>query len=170
MPVLSLRAEAADDRALLRRVYASTRAAELALTDWTDEVKAGFVEQQFTAQHAYYREHYPEAAFDVVLLDGLPIGRFYVQRWPDEIRLIDVALLPEVRNRGLGGELLAGLLAEARASGRRVTIHVEVFNPALRLYERLGFRKIDDRGPYQLMEWRPQPPETAPVCGIRDDS
>jgi ribosomal protein S18 acetylase RimI-like enzyme len=163
VPALALRPATAADRPLLLRIYASTREGELALTDWSDEAKAAFVEQQFTAQHAYYREYYPEAAFDVVLLDGEPIGRLYVQRWPDEIRLIEVALLPEARNRGLGGKLVADLLAEARATGRRVTIHVEIFNPALRLYARLGFRKIADRGPYQLMEWRAAPNEDAPA-------
>ncbi|MGH9361299.1 MAG: GNAT family N-acetyltransferase [Thermoanaerobaculia bacterium] len=153
---LSLRPVREDDRELLYRVYAGTREEELALvTDWTEEAKERFLRQQFTAQDAYYRENYPGAEWSVVLRDGEPVGRLYVHRRPAEIRLMDIALLPEHRGGGLGSALLEELLAEARAAGKPLTIHVEVYNPALRLYERLGFRKKEDKGVYWLMEWTP---------------
>ena len=139
-------------------MYASTREPELAtVVDWDAAQKAAFVQMQFDAQHAYYQEHYEGAAFDVILVGGQPAGRLYLHRRDDEIRIMDIALLPEYCNRGIGTTLLKGLQAEAAATGKPLRIHVEKFNPALRLYERLGFRQIDDRGVYLFMEWRREP-------------
>lgn len=149
----SLRPVTDDDRELLLRVYGSTRVDELALVDWSEAQKHAFIEMQFTAQDSHYREHYPTASFDVVVVDGAPAGRLYVDRQPDEIRIVDIALLPEHRNTGLGTRLVRMVLAEAAASDRTVTLHVEVFNPARRLYERLGFRPVADRGVHLLMAW-----------------
>ena len=121
---------------------------------WTDEEKAAFLWQQFTLQqHQYYQEHYDGATFDVILRDATPVGRLYVARWPNEIRIIDIALLPAHRKSGIGTALLNELLAEGTATGKRVTIHVERFNPAMRLYQRLGFSEVFDRGVYAMMEW-----------------
>ena len=125
------------------------------VTDWTAEQKDAFVRQQFEAQSVWYRDHYEGAQFDVILVDGEPAGRLYVHRRPNEIRLVDITLLPEYRQGGIGTSLLRDLLAEGEAAGKPVTIHVEIYNPAMRLYERLGFRPIEERGPYRLMEWRP---------------
>ncbi len=152
----SLRPIAPSDRELLYRVYASTRAEELAAVDWSADQREAFLRQQFEAQHAWYQQSYAGAAFDVVLdAAGRPAGRLYVARWPREMRLIDVALLPEFRRHGLGSALLGDLLAEAGRAGKPVTIHVERMNPALRLYERLGFRLKEDKGVYLFLEWSP---------------
>jgi ribosomal protein S18 acetylase RimI-like enzyme len=152
---LKLRPVASSDRDFLVQVYASTREEELQLIDWAADQKAAFVLMQFEAQDAYYREHYHPATFDVVEVEGEPIGRLYVARWEDEIRIMDVAVLPEHRQRGIGTALLRDLLDEAAASGKRLSIHVEKHNPARQLYERLGFAEIADRGLYVLMEARP---------------
>ncbi|HVX29235.1 MAG TPA: GNAT family N-acetyltransferase, partial [Nitrolancea sp.] len=85
--------------------------------------------------------------------DGVPAGRLYVARWANEIRIVDIALVPRFRNRGIGTQLIGEVLAEGRESGKPVTIHVETFNPALRLYQRLGFRAKEDKGVYLLLEW-----------------
>jgi ribosomal protein S18 acetylase RimI-like enzyme len=154
MPSVTLRPIGPDDMDFLLRVYRSVREEELAMVDWTEEQKAAFIRQQFEAQHGWYQEHYDGAQFDVLLVDGVPAGRLYVHRRPAEIRLVDIAFLPEFRKRGLGTSILLDLLAEGEAAGKPVTIHVEVYNPAMRLYERLGFRPIEERGPYLLMEWR----------------
>jgi GNAT superfamily N-acetyltransferase len=155
-PSVTFRPIAPDDRELLLRVYRSTREDELAtVVDWTPEMKDAFILQQFTAQHTWYQEHYEGAEFLVILVDEAPAGRLYVHRRPSEIRLVDIALLPEYRNTGLGTRLLRDLLAEGEATGKPVTIHVEIYNPAMRLYQRLGFRPIEDRGVYHLLEWRP---------------
>jgi ribosomal protein S18 acetylase RimI-like enzyme len=151
----------------LRGLYASTREEELLTLDWNEEQKDAFVRQQFSAQHAHYQAYYPAATFDLVLLDGEPAGRLYVEEWPKEIRLIDISLLPRARGLGIGSHLLAGLMERARRAGKPLTIHVEVYNRAMHLYRRLGFRKIDERGPYHLMEWAPgaagPPAGAAPV-------
>lgn len=152
---ITLRTAEPSDLPFLYRVYASTRMEELAQVDWTDEQKEAFLQMQFTAQHSHYQEYYPEAAFQVILVDGEPGGRLYVSRWPDQIRIVDIALLPEHRNAGIGSALLKDLMAEATAANKPLTIHVEQYNPAMRLYERLGFVKIGERGVYYLMEWRP---------------
>ncbi len=150
---LSVRLATAEDELLLREVYASTRAEELAVTDWSDEQKRAFCDQQFTAQDAHYRAHYPTAVYAVIEEGGVPVGRLYLDRWEREIRIMDISLLPEFRGRGTGGRLLRELQEEARGVGKALTIHVEKFNPALRLYERLGFRTKEDKGVYLLMEW-----------------
>ena len=152
-PALTLRATTAGDRDLLLRVYGSTRAEELALVDWTDAEKAQFVEMQFDAQDSYYREYYPDATFDVVLADGVPVGRLYVDRWASETRIIDIAVLPEYRGAGIGTSLLRQLMDETAGAGNKLSIHVEVNNPALRLYRRLGFVQVADTGLHLLMEW-----------------
>jgi ribosomal protein S18 acetylase RimI-like enzyme len=152
---LSLRPATPDDRDLLYRIYASTRAEEIALTDWSEGQISAFLTQQFTAQDIYYREHYPGAVFNLILLDGEPIGRLYIHRRPDEILIMDIALLPSHRNRGIGTTLLQTLQAEAAGSAKSLIIHVEQFNPARRLYTRLGFHPIAEHGVYLLMEWRP---------------
>lgn len=159
----SLRPATDEDLPFLRRVYASTRTAELATVPWTTDEKQHFLSFQFEAQHRYYHKHFPDAAFDVVLADGEPVGRLYVDRRDAEIRLIDIALLPEHRGRGIGSRLLAALLSEAARCRRPVRIHVERDNPALSLYLRLGFRAIEHGAVYDLMEWqRPDAGRPAP--------
>ena len=152
---ITLRPVGSSDRDFLLQVYAATREEELRLVDWSPDQKAAFVRMQFEAQDAYYREHYHPATFDVIEIDGEPVGRLYVARWEDEIRIIDVALLPEHRGGGIGTTLIRGLLDEAAATGRRLSIHVESHNRAQRLYERLGFEEVAEHGLYRLMEATP---------------
>ncbi len=143
-----------EDLEFLLALYASTRDEELALTDWSEETKQAFLRQQFEAQHRHYAERYPGAELALLIAGDEPIGRLYVARWEREIRLMDIALVPAWRGRGLGGRLLRELQAEAEATRRKLSVHVEIFNPARRLYERLGFRKVGETGPYWLLEWR----------------
>jgi ribosomal protein S18 acetylase RimI-like enzyme len=154
--VITLRPVRPEDRDFLFSVYASTRVEELAPVPWTEEQKAGFLRMQFDAQTTYWGEQYPEAAFSIVEVDGVPAGRSYVQRWPKEIRLVDIALLPDFRRRGIGTALLERLFVEGRERRLPVTIHVEIFNPARALYERLGFVARGEQGMYVLMEWKPE--------------
>lgn len=142
------------DRDFLASVYASTRAEELEVTGWTDDEKAGFCRMQFDAQDAHYRQHYPGARFEVIESAGVAIGRLYVDRWPREIRIMDITLLPAHRGKGVGTRLLEELREEAAASRKLLSIHVERMNPALKLYERLGFQLIEDKGVYLLLGWK----------------
>lgn len=142
-----------EDMPFLHRLYGTTRESELNRTAWSPEEKRAFIEMQFNAQHRHYQEHFGDARFDLILDDDEPIGRLYVDCRPDEIRIIDIALLPEFCGRGIGGRLIKQLIDEAGERQLPVRIHVEQFNPALRLYERLGFHKVHDEGVYFLMEW-----------------
>ena len=150
---LRLRPITPADDSFLAGLYASTRAEELAVTDWSEEDKAVFCRRQFDAQTAHYRENYPSAILQVVERGGVSIGRLYVARWEREIRIMDIALLPEHRGSGIGTQLLRELQDEARSGGKTLTIHVERFNSALRLYERLGFKQVEDKGVYLLLQW-----------------
>jgi len=143
------------DLGFLLQLYATTRADELAQVPWTDEQKAAFVVQQFQAQHAWWQEHYDGARFDLVLVDGEPAGRLYVDVWTREIRIIDIAMMPTYRNGGIGTMLLERVFAEGDAAGKPVSIHVEVFNPARRLYSRLGFVETGAHGDVYILMERP---------------
>ncbi len=144
-----------EDKNFLRSLYASTREEELALTDWDDLQKEAFIGMQFEAQHSFYHEQFPNAEFQLILLDKEPIGRLYIDKREDEFRIIDIALLKEYRNKGIGSTLLKDILSRSSLASLPVRIHVEQFNPALTLYNRLGFHRIEENGVYYLMEWRP---------------
>lgn len=147
------------DLPFLAEVYASTRREELAPVPWTDDQKTRFLRWQFDNQHRYYQEYYPACEFLVVEKPNgsspEPIGRLYVDRWPDQIRLVDIALHPSHRGAGHGSALLRSIMAEGRASRLAVSIHVEANNPAMSLYRRLGFAHVDTNGVYHLMRWEP---------------
>jgi ribosomal protein S18 acetylase RimI-like enzyme len=139
----------------LLTLYGTTREEELKQVDWTPEQKAAFVRHQFEAQHRHWRENYLDTSWDLILSDGEPIGRLYVARWPQDIRIVDIALMPEHRGSGIGTRLIRELFVEADESGRKVSIHVEMYNPARRLYERLGFVQAGEHGVYLRMERPP---------------
>ena len=143
---MDLRAATAQDYEFLLAVFASTREQEMAIVPWTQEQKDAFLTMQFKAQDTYYRSQYPGSEFLVILAPDGPAGRLYVQRTDQEILLLDISLLPSHRKRGMGTRLLLDLQAEARSSRKPLRIHVERMNPAMALYERLGFRRIEDLG------------------------
>jgi ribosomal protein S18 acetylase RimI-like enzyme len=151
--MLSLRPITPEDDSFLAGLFASTRAEELAMTGWSDEVKAVFCRRQFDAQSAHYRKHYTDASFDIIERDGAAAGRLLVWRSGEEILIVDIALLPEHRGAGIGTKLLRDLQDEARSAGKSLTIHVERFNRALQLYQRLGFKIVEEGEVYLLMRW-----------------
>jgi ribosomal protein S18 acetylase RimI-like enzyme len=143
------------DLPFLARLYASTRAEELAPVPWPPEQKAAFLDMQFRAQHTHYLKYYAAAQRLVILRAGEPVGRLYLERGAREHCIVDIAFMAEHCGRGLGGALVGDILAEAAAAGKCVTIHVEKNNPAMRLYRRLGFVAVEDKGVYDLMRWTP---------------
>lgn len=152
MPGFGLRPVVDDDRPFLVDLYGSVREPELAHLPWDDAVKGAFVEQQFAAQDEHYRTNYPGATLDVIEVGGERAGRLYVHRGPSDIRIMDIAIAPAFRGRGIGTALLHGLIEEAEESGRKLSIHVEMNNRAKRLYERLDFEPAGEHGVYVLME------------------
>ena len=150
----TLRSITPSDNEFLYRLYASTRAAEMALVDWSDSQVEDFLRMQFHAQSTHYCKHFPATRFDLIELDGAPIGRLYVDEREDAIHVIDIALLPEYQGRGIGGGYLQWMIDRAIASQRKVTIYVESNNPAMNLYKRLGFKRIKDEGVYWFMQWQ----------------
>ncbi|HEV2864708.1 MAG TPA: GNAT family N-acetyltransferase [Pyrinomonadaceae bacterium] len=154
--VITLRPVTGDDYEEMVRVYASTRADELALVPWDDAQKLAFCRMQYEAQKKDYDARFPGAEYDVLMLDGRTAGRVWIGRDEREIRLLDIALLPWARNRGVGTAIFGRLIEEARASGLRLRHMVFAQNfDALRFYERLGFVVFEDLGGYKHMEWRP---------------
>lgn len=153
---IQLRAETDKDLNFLFDVYASTREEELRSVPWDQNQLAQFLKMQFDAQRRSYRQTFPSASFDVIMRNGIDCGRLYVDLTDQETRIIDIAILPAHRGLGIGTFLIGRILSDANDSRRIVRIHVEKSNRALRLYERFGFKKIEDKQIYWLMEWRPK--------------
>jgi len=151
----ALRPETDDDIPFLTRLYASTRAEELKVVPWSEEQKQAFLADQFRAQRLHYRQHFKSCAFDVIERGGLPAGRLYLEPRGSRLHIVDIALMPEWRGQGIGSAILRALQERAHGLGLGVGIMVEVFNPARRLYRRLGFVETADHGVYLEMEWRP---------------
>lgn len=148
------RVEPADDEFLFE-VYASTRADELAAAGWADAQKEAFLRSQFAAQQQHYRGRFPGGEHQVIVRDGRPIGRVYVAGSDDEIRILDISLLPQDRSAGVGTALLKKIMARAEKAGKPARIYVENYNRSVGLFERLGFRRVEDTGAHYLLEWRP---------------
>jgi ribosomal protein S18 acetylase RimI-like enzyme len=151
---LSLRTVTAADEPFLKRLYASTRPAEHAALGADAAAWDTFVGFQLTAQDRSYRAHHPDASFDVVLEAGEPVGRLIVDRGPEQFTVLDISLLAESRNRGLGTQLLSALIGEARDAAVAVGLHVERGNErALALYRRLGFRTVGEGELHLELAW-----------------
>ncbi len=143
---VSLRPVSADDEAFLQAVYATTRAEEMKHVPWNEAQQAAFLQMQFKAQKHHYETRCPDARHDIILFDSQSVGRLYVDRREHEIHVLDIALLPEYRGRGIGSSLIKALMEEASAAGKSLTIYVESFNPSQTLFARLGFHEIESDG------------------------
>lgn len=144
------------DLPFVAELYASTRREEVAMTDWPPEMQAAFLAHQHTAQHSHYSIHFADAEWLILEREAEAIGRLYLRDEPDSLHIIDISLLPDSRGQGIGGAVLCDILAHAQTLGKGVSIHVEKNNPARRLYQRLGFAMVEDRGVYDLMRAQPQ--------------
>lgn len=160
---IGLAEETGDDLDFLRALYASTRCEELAPLPWSEAEKRAFTDQQFALQRRQYREHYAGAEWLLIRRAGERIGRLYLKRSAGELRLMDIALLPEARNAGLGTRLTRTLLAWADQLDLPVTLHVEPFNRACRLYQRFGFAYTRSTGIYHLLRREPGAAEVADI-------
>lgn len=152
---LELREEVAADSGFVEVLYADTRRDELAPLAWPESAKRDFLAGQCRLQHDHYRQHYVGAQFLIIVRGALPIGRLYVHATAHEIRIMDIALLHPHHGRGTGSALVKALQIQAMQRGIAVTLHVEPANPAQRLYGRLGFALIENRGVYDFLGWTP---------------
>ena len=153
---IDLRAVNVDDADFLYSVYASTRSDEMKLTDWSEEQKEAFLHMQFNAQTEHYSIYYPNAEYKIIEHDGVPAGRLTVENRSDHYLIMDIALLPKYRGSGIGTFLVEQLKQEAARLNLPLVLRVEFFNPAIRLYDRLGFVKTRQvKSVYQEMVWTP---------------
>ena len=149
---ITLRDVCDEDREFLLSVYEAGRETELAMVPWDAAQRRAFVEHQFDAQDMHYRTYYEGSTHEIILFDGVPAGRLYLNR-ADQIAILDIAVLPEFRNRGIGTALIRRLKDEAATSGRVLRIYIESFNPSQKLFTDLGFAVVEDDGVMRQFVW-----------------
>ena len=154
VPAVTLRPAEPDDEPFLFSVYASTRTDELAHVPWSEAQREAFLRMQFTAQRLAYGAQFPDADQMIILDNELLIGRMLIDRRDEEVYLVDITLLAEHRGTGIGTSLMRALQREAAGAGKVVRLSVMKTNQAIRFYERLGFKKIDESSTHFHMEWR----------------
>jgi RimJ/RimL family protein N-acetyltransferase len=152
---VTLRPVVADDESLLFRLYASTRAFELSFVPWEESQKEDFLRHQFTAQQEHYKNYYRGSEHQIIISDEEAVGRIYVAREDDDIKILDITILPEKRGAGIGTPIIKELMLKAETEGLPLSIQIETFNPSARLFERLGFVPKENNGLNILFEWRP---------------
>ena len=143
------------ERDFIFEVYASTRADEMDALGWPSRQREAFLRMQFEAREAHYRQHHPEAFFQIIVVDGAAVGAICVDRRENRLQIVDIALLAAYRDNGLGSRVLQAIVDEAAKRALPVRLHVLAGNPAVRLYRRLGFNAIAEDGVHVLMEWTP---------------
>jgi GNAT superfamily N-acetyltransferase len=149
-----------DDMPFVAALYATTRERELGPSGWPDAMKAAFCDQQHRMQHAQYQATYKTAEWLIIERDGVPVGRYYLDRnEADGLLMIDLSLMPDQRGAGVGSAIFRDTIAMARAAGKPVTLYVDRFNPAAALYLRLGFRVVEELPLYLRMVWREEDQE-----------
>jgi RimJ/RimL family protein N-acetyltransferase len=161
---LHLRPERDDDGAFRFKLFCDSRPAEFALLQLDPAAFEQLMRFQFHAQTLTYRANFPNARFDIIERDGAPIGRIVVNRPGTMLHIVDQAIVPAQRNRGLGTAIMKALMDEAGQAGLPVRLKVASTNdPSMQLYLRLGFVPIHAEPLYIEMEW--QAPGTAPGQG-----
>jgi RimJ/RimL family protein N-acetyltransferase len=151
-----LRPEQPSDADFLFTLFRSHAIVDLATLPIDDATRDSLVRMQFDSQTATYRVQYPDARFDIIERDGVPIGRFVVDDNEEAACFVDFALLPELRGGGLGAAITAAMMA--RCSGRRRPVRVLVLctnEPSLRMCHRLGFVQVGRDLPFMRLEWNP---------------
>jgi ribosomal protein S18 acetylase RimI-like enzyme len=154
-PGIELRPVGPEDETFLFQVHASARERDLSLTGWNDQQKNLFLQHQFAAQNNHYQRYFPNSAHQIIMLANLRVGRLWVDRKSDEIRILDLIVLPAHRRKGIGTKLLEELQDEANGTAKPLRITLEMNNPALAQFQRFGFAITGENGPHYLLEWRP---------------
>lgn len=154
--MIRLRPVEEKDHAFIEAVFRTTREAELNLTTWNEYQKSAFISMQSAAQAADYKSKCPGARFRIVTYNNKDAGRIYTCETETGIRLLDITLLPKFRNKGIGSYLLQQLIERSNKTQKILSLHVELSNPALKLYQRLGFVPLTNDGRHYYMERQPE--------------
>ena len=153
--MIQLRPVEEKDTAFIEAVYRTTREDELNLTNWSEYQKSAFIHMQSAAQLTEYKTKFPSARFQVIIYKKKDAGRFFTCETENDIRLLDITVLPEFRGKGIGTDLLHRLIQRSNKVQKKISLHVIVSNPALKLYKRLGFVDIKKDGFHYYMEREP---------------
>ena len=152
--LLRLRPERAADRGFRYRLFCDSRQPEFAQL-LAPAVFEQVMQHQFHAQTTSYSAQFPNARFDIIELDGEPIGRIVLDRDDTTVLIVDQAIVPQQRRRGIGTAIMLAVMADAERAGLPVRLEVSSENdPSLRLYQRLGFVPIASAAFYLRLEWR----------------
>ncbi|MBS1792006.1 MAG: GNAT family N-acetyltransferase [Acidobacteria bacterium] len=155
-PSIRLRSSVPEDEDFLVAVYGSTRQQELAMVPWTEEQKEAFVRFQLKAQLAHYQNEYPNAEYSIILFDDQPVGRLYIDRREDDLRIMDITLLPEHRGKGISSPIIRHLMDEASVLEKRLSINLDKLSQSQPIFEHFGFNPAEDSGFHVLYAWHPQ--------------
>ncbi|WP_103107229.1 GNAT family N-acetyltransferase [Brevibacillus reuszeri] len=136
------------------QVYASTRQEEVAAWGWEVTQQEAFLRMQFEMQQKSYQLQYPDANYQLIIVDEEPIGHMLLAHRDDKIILVDLALLPSSRGHGIGSRIIRQLQSQAEQLAKTIRLHVLITNEARYLYERLGFQAIGENGLHMEMEWK----------------
>ncbi len=154
--MIKLRPVEEKDDLFIETVYRSTREDELKLVNWTEQQKSAFVLMQSMAQHADYKTRFPDTIFQVIIFNKKNAGRFYTCETDDEIRLMDITVLPAFRRKGIATFLLKELIKRSDSVQKKISLHVDPVNPAMQLYLHFGFKHIRNNGRLYYMERSPE--------------
>jgi RimJ/RimL family protein N-acetyltransferase len=152
--ILRLRSERPEDRTFRFRLFCDSRPPEWYQVTLEPSVREQVMRMQFEAQTKTYAARFPKARFDIVELEGEPVGRIVVNRPGVMVHVVDHAIVPGLRNRGLGTSIMQALMDEAAEARVPVRLKVADANdPSLKLYLRLGFKPIETAPFYIELEW-----------------
>ena len=134
--MIKLRTATPDDIPVLANVLANVQAQADPSVD-VEKARQSMIE----SIPEYFGKDEPESLLSIIELDGEPVGRLRVVRFPERIFLGGIQIHPDFQNNGIGTQLITALIEESRTSGKPLQLDVERTNTrAQHLYERLGLR------------------------------
>lgn len=152
-PLISSRLINKSDEDFLYCLYGLGRIEELAPLLWNNTQKESFLQSQYGARKQHYQSHYHNSIHQIITLDSFDVGMIHYCEKEDEIRLVDIAVMPEFQNKGVGTTLVEELIHFTKQCQKPLRLSVLKYNlNALRLYERLGFSVVSEDDMYNVME------------------
>jgi ribosomal protein S18 acetylase RimI-like enzyme len=151
--MITLRDAREQDEGFWLSVFEAVRAETWVHLPGSETQKSALTEMQFRAQRTHYQAAFPNASYQIILLDESPVGTLTLTEDDGSVHLVDIAVLPERQNQGIGSGLIRRLMMGAAEKGKPLNLHVEQSNPARRLYERLGFEIVEEDAMYVAMTW-----------------